>query len=84
MSDRSAKQVLVCQNRTCRKQGSAEVLAAFQAASVADVTVKGTGCFGQCGKGPMVIILPEEVWYDWVHPDEVSTIVEQHFGCAQG
>ncbi len=77
MSDISAKQVLVCQNRTCRKQGSAEVLAALKAASVSNVTVEGTGCFGQCGRGPMVIVLPKEVGYNRVHPDEVSTILNE-------
>ena len=74
----SSKKVLVCQNRTCRKQGSPQVLAAFQAEPIPDVIIEATGCLGQCGNGPMVIILPEEVWYDRVQPDEVPLIVEHH------
>ncbi|MDJ0732544.1 MAG: (2Fe-2S) ferredoxin domain-containing protein [Nostocaceae cyanobacterium] len=74
----SAKCVRVCQNRTCRKQGAAEVLATFQALAVPGVTVTGGGCLGQCGNGPMVLILPDNVWYCGVHPSEVPLVVEQH------
>ncbi|MEL7035703.1 MAG: (2Fe-2S) ferredoxin domain-containing protein [Cyanobacteria bacterium J06592_8] len=78
MAHLSLRKVLVCQNRTCRKQGSAQVLAAFQAEPVPDVSIEATGCLGQCGNGPMVIILPEEVWYDRIQADEVTLIVEHH------
>jgi (2Fe-2S) ferredoxin len=70
--------VLVCQNRTCRKQGAKQVLAAFQAQAVPEVTVQKSGCLGQCGSGPMVVVLPEEVWYGRVHPDEVPVVVQRH------
>jgi (2Fe-2S) ferredoxin len=68
----------VCQNRTCRKQGSVEVLAAFVALPVAGVMVTASGCLGQCGNGPIVLILPEIVWYSGVQPQEVPLLVEQH------
>lgn len=69
---------MVCQNRTCRKQGAAKVLAAFQQVPVADVTVIGSGCLGECGNGPMVLVLPEQTWYCRVQPAEVPTVVERH------
>jgi (2Fe-2S) ferredoxin len=72
------KSVQVCQHRTCRKQGAAEVLAAFRALSIPDVTVTASGCLGQCGQGPMVLVLPDMVWYDRVQPQEVTRLVEQH------
>jgi (2Fe-2S) ferredoxin len=70
--------VRVCQNRTCKKQGAKEVLAAFEALPVTDVSVTGSGCLGQCGNGPMVLILPDMVWYSGVQPQEVRLVVEQH------
>jgi len=73
-----SRKVLVCQNRTCRKQGSQEVLEAFEKASVSDVSVEGSGCLGQCGNGAMVLVLPEQVWYWRVRPQEVSAVVERH------
>lgn len=70
--------VLVCQNRTCRKQGAKQVLAALNSYILPDVKIIGSGCLGQCGNGPMVLILrsstklsllkdkylePEKTWY---------------------
>ncbi|NJK73494.1 MAG: (2Fe-2S) ferredoxin domain-containing protein [Richelia sp. CSU_2_1] len=72
-----SKRVLVCQNRTCRKQGSAKVLAAFQSLADAEVEVVASGCLGHCGSGPMVLVLPEKVWYSRVCAGEVGAI-EQH------
>ena len=72
------KQVIICQNRTCRKQGSAKVLAAFQDLQLADFNVISASCLGKCGNGPMVLILPDQVWYSRVHPDEVSILIKQH------
>ncbi|WP_315789868.1 (2Fe-2S) ferredoxin domain-containing protein [Fischerella sp. JS2] len=72
------KCVRVCQNRTCRKQGSAKVLAAFKAIAMPGVMVIGSSCLGQCGNGPMVLVLPDMVWYSGVRPSEVPLIVEQH------
>ena len=74
----SAKTVLVCHSNACRKQGAVKVLAAFQVNSVAGVSAIASPCLGQCGNGPMVLILPEEVWYSGVHPDEVPAVVERH------
>jgi (2Fe-2S) ferredoxin len=59
--------ILICQNRTCRKQGAAEVLAAFRSINIP--------CLGNCGNGPMVLILPTRIWYYRVYPHNVATIV---------
>jgi (2Fe-2S) ferredoxin len=77
------KYVRVCQNRTCKKQGAVKVLAAFEENPVSEVTVIGSSCLGQCGNGPMVLILPEMVWYSLVRPSEVKMVVKQHLlgGC---
>nr|WP_290427144.1 (2Fe-2S) ferredoxin domain-containing protein [Thermoleptolyngbya sichuanensis] len=74
-------QVLVCQSNACRKAKAQQVLAAFRAASlegVEGVEVVASGCLGQCGNGPMVLVLPDEVWYWRVLPEEVGAIAHQH------
>ncbi len=71
-------QVLVCQYQNCLERGSAEVLAAFLDRPIPDVTAIGVGCQGQCNMGVTVRVLPDEVWYCRVKPDDVETIVEQH------
>ena len=74
----SLRRVLVCQNRTCRKQGAAKVLGAFRKLSPSEVEVVTSSCLGQCGSGPMVLVLPEEVWYSGVSAEEVAAITDRH------
>ena len=70
--------IKVFQNRTCKKQGSAKVLAAFQRFYLPNITIEKSGCLGKCGSGPMVLILPEKVWYSCVEPQNISAVVERH------
>lgn len=73
-----AKKVIVCQGRSCRKYGSEGVLVAFRINLVPGVEVVSCGCLGQCGNGPMVLVEPDQIWYDQVLPEEVPIIVKQH------
>ncbi|NJL20464.1 MAG: (2Fe-2S) ferredoxin domain-containing protein [Leptolyngbyaceae cyanobacterium SM1_3_5] len=74
----ACKTVLVCQNRTCRRQGAAQVLQAFSVQVDAEIEVRSSGCLAQCGNGPMVLVLPDQIWYSGVQPIEVSTVVDRH------
>ena len=73
-----SRTVLVCQHDTCPRQGATAVLKAFRSQVPSDVVVKSAGCLGECGSGPMVVILPESIWYCHVSPLDVRLIVEQH------
>lgn len=79
----SYRTVLVCHSNACRKQGAAKVLTVFEAHPVVGVNAIASRCLGQCGNGPMVLILPEEVWYSGVNPDEVPAVVERHLQGGQ-
>lgn len=73
------KYISVCQHQSCQRNGSAQVLEAFQQAPLPPMmTVSGTGCLGQCSCGPTVKVNPDNIWYCRVKPDDVSVIVEQH------
>lgn len=72
------RRVLICQSRACCKGGAAKVLAAFQAEPVRDVAIEPSGCLGQCGNGPMVLILPEQSWYCRLQPQEVPVVIQKH------
>lgn len=79
MSETQAtQQVRVCQYQSCRKLGAEGVLEAFELHHVDGVEVVAVHCLGQCGNGPMVLVLPEEVWYCRVSPQEVPAVVERH------
>ena len=42
------------------------------------VRVNHSGCFSQCGNGPMVVVYPEGIWYAAVSPADAAEIVESH------
>ena len=73
-----SRKILVCQHETCPRQGASAVDQAFRSQVPSDVVVESVGCLGECGSGPMVVVLPEEVWYCHVEPLDVRLIVEQH------
>lgn len=73
------RRILICRNRTCHQQGADAVRRAFEAELLEDTAVlENSHCLGQCGSGPMVLILPDEIWYSHVQPKDVPQIIEQH------
>ena len=70
--------MLVCQYRSCTRNGSAEVLAAFRVAAPTGVFVNSSDCLGQCASGPTVRVMPDGTWYCRVKPADVGAIVQQH------
>ncbi|KAJ6373725.1 hypothetical protein OIU78_029416, partial [Salix suchowensis] len=55
------REIRVCTNRTCRKQGSFQTLEVVTDLAPPDITVKSSGCLGRCGSGPNVAILPQGI-----------------------
>ncbi len=76
------KKVLVCQNTTCKQQGADAVLATFERCMPAGendgITIETSGCLGQCGSGPMVLVTADKTWYSHVRVRDVPVIVKQH------
>lgn len=76
------RHLFVCTSgKTCPTQGSEAVHAALKEACFAaglDATtrVNKSGCFAQCGHGPMVAVYPEGRWYAAVRAEDVAEIVE--------
>lgn len=77
-------EVLVCRSTGCESIKAKRILERLKEV----VTSKGledkiriaqTGCFGFCEKGPIVKVLPENIYYVMVKPEDVEQIVEKHF-----
>ncbi len=43
-----------------------------------DVRINQSGCLGQCGHGPMMVVYPEGVWYSHLTLDDADRIWEEH------
>ncbi|KAL8547814.1 hypothetical protein ACS0TY_007228 [Phlomoides rotata] len=61
-SSSEKNEIRVCTNRTCRKQGSLDILQLLSGIAPPFVTVNSCGCLGLCGSGPNIVILPESVF----------------------
>ncbi|MEX0269762.1 ferredoxin [Leptolyngbyaceae cyanobacterium UHCC 1019] len=77
------KKVYVCQYVNCLRNGSEAVFQAFQACPVADVEVIASECQGQCNMGVTVRVLPDNIWYCRVKPEDAIAIVQQHLKDGQ-
>lgn len=43
-----------------------------------EVRVNQSGCLNQCGHGPMVLVMPDNVWYAHVDENGARRIAEEH------
>jgi (2Fe-2S) ferredoxin len=75
--------VLICRHKTCLKQGgkrSAKALKrALKERSLREqVMVTKVKCLDQCGRGPVMAVYPEGVWYGGVDEECARQIVTEH------
>lgn len=77
--------VFVCTGGdTCPTQGNVEQFVKYLRGEVAraglagDVRINKSGCFSQCGHGPMMVVYPDDVWYAGVQEADLADIFELH------
>jgi nitrite reductase/ring-hydroxylating ferredoxin subunit/(2Fe-2S) ferredoxin len=79
------RHVFVCTSgETCPLQGDTEKYVKLLRAGVqkanrqGDVRINKSGCFSQCGHGPMIVVYPEDVWYHGVQESDLEEILTSH------
>jgi len=78
------KHVFVCvSGKTCPSEGAESVCDALRKEIASrglkkEIRINKSGCFDQCGNGPLVVVYPEAVWYSHVSPEDCKEIVESH------
>ncbi len=77
------KELLCCGGTGCCASNSVELMDNLRAAIKEhglenDVKVVQTGCFGFCAQGPIVKVMPDNVFYVQVTPEDAKEIVEKH------
>lgn len=75
--------ILVCGGSGCKSAQSEEIVdnLKLELEAVAlenDIKVIKTGCFGLCGSGPVLKIMPEGIIYTKVTPEDAAEIVSEH------
>jgi (2Fe-2S) ferredoxin len=42
------------------------------------VRVNTAGCLNRCEKGPVAVVYPDAVWYNYIDEEDIDEIIEQH------
>ena len=79
----SAREIFVCSGTACRSAGAVDlhrqlVAAAAKFSLQDEISLTETGCMGPCAKGPVLRIMPDDVLYTQVHPEDAEEIVREH------
>ena len=75
--------VIVCGGSKCHENAAEGVLARFERAVdekglSEQIRVTPGGCFGLCGNGPIVVVYPDDIFYQKVQESDVADILELH------
>ena len=75
--------ILVCGGSGCSASKSEEIASSLRTCIKEknlenEVNVILTGCFGFCEVGPNIKVMPDNIFYVKVSPDDVKEIVEEH------
>ncbi len=84
MGENKRIELMACAGTGCVSGGAFKIIEALEkellAQGLADeVKVVPTGCNGFCGQGPMMIVLPDNIFYGLVDLDAIPHLVEEHF-----
>ncbi len=76
--------LMVCSGTACVSCGAFNVKKLLEEEIVKhgldkEVLVVGTGCQGFCAQGPIVVVKPDDIFYQLLKPEDIPFLVEEHF-----
>jgi NADH-quinone oxidoreductase subunit F len=77
----SKKRILLCAGAGCIASGSLRLKKALVEKireEKLDVEVVETGCLGPCAQGPVVVVDPDQTFYENLKPENAADIVNEH------
>jgi NADH-quinone oxidoreductase subunit F len=74
--------VTLCAGTGCATCGAADVLEALKkkVKTNGNIQILTTGCHGFCERGPLMVIRPQNIFYQMVKPKDVDEIIEKTIG----
>jgi NADH:ubiquinone oxidoreductase subunit F (NADH-binding)/(2Fe-2S) ferredoxin/Pyruvate/2-oxoacid:ferredoxin oxidoreductase delta subunit len=77
-------QLMLCGGSGCHATGSTKFRDALEAEIQRqelgeEVKIIETGCNGFCAVGPVMLVQPDGIFYQKLHPEDVPELVEEHF-----
>jgi NADH:ubiquinone oxidoreductase subunit F (NADH-binding)/(2Fe-2S) ferredoxin/Pyruvate/2-oxoacid:ferredoxin oxidoreductase delta subunit len=77
-------ELMICAGTGCVASGAFNIKTALESELEKqglqnEVSVVTTGCNGFCGQGPLLVVMPDRIFYGWLKPEDVPLLVEEHF-----
>jgi len=71
---------------SCCNNLGASVAQTYAKDRIAELKLKGkgnirinkAGCLDRCDDGPVLVVYPEAVWYQYVDTDDIEEIIQEH------
>ena len=75
-------EIRVCMGGGCIASGSQQIKERLEeelkSNGVSKVKVRATGCLGPCSKGPVMVMVKDDTFYQDIKPDDITEIVQSH------
>ncbi|BAQ62777.1 hypothetical protein GM3708_3183 [Geminocystis sp. NIES-3708] len=73
----SPKLLVICKGKSCSKDGANKLLNIIKKYESEEFIVTTQYCFGKCGNGPIIFILPEEKLYENVTEKQILPMINK-------
>jgi len=82
--ERFRTHVMLCSGMNCVDSGTMKIKAAFEEelrkrGLEGEIKIVLTGCNGYCAHGPVMVVQPDNIFYQSLTVEEVPNLVEEHF-----
>jgi len=77
-------ELMLCTGTGCVAGGSFRIKQALEEEMARhglkdEVSLVPTGCNGFCGQGPLVVVMPDNIFYGWLKTEDIPFLVQEHF-----
>lgn len=69
----------------CNKLGASaarsyakERISALNLSAPNTIRINQAGCLGRCAEGPVLVVYPDEVWYQYLDNEDIEEIIQEH------
>jgi len=84
MAEKKRIELMACAGTACVAGGSFHIMEALKHEIKKrqlddEISVVTTGCNGFCGQGPLMVVIPDNIFYGWLSLNDIPMLVEEHF-----
>ena len=84
MAEKKRIELMTCAGTACVAGGSFHIMEALKHEIKKrqlddEISVVTTGCNGFCGQGPLMVVIPDNIFYGWLSLNDIPMLVEEHF-----